>query len=98
MWRCGSEGTYVWGGEGMRGGRWGRWGMRMRMRWNETRRMRRLRRRGRRECDGTMEKVWRGGEEESGGKDGQALAAERISYVQHRWPVSPSPSLSTVNA
>jgi len=56
---------YGWGGEGMRGGRWG---VRMRMRWNETR-MRRLRRRGRgREWDGTMEKGWRGGKEESGGK------------------------------
>jgi hypothetical protein len=48
-------------------GRGGRWGMRMRMRWNETRRMRRLRRRGR-EWDGTMEKGWRGGKEESGGE------------------------------
>ncbi len=68
--------------------------MRMRMRWNETR-MRRLRGRGRgREWDGTMEKGWRGGKEESGGKDGQGLAAEGISYVQHRRPASPSPSFS----
>ncbi len=48
-----------------------------------------------------MEQWKRGGgvgRRRAGERDGQGLAAEGISYVQYRRPVSPSPSFSTVNA
>jgi hypothetical protein len=66
VWRCGSEGMYGWGGEGMRGGKGREVGDEDA---DETRRMRRLRLRGRgREWDGTMEKGWRVGKRRAGGR------------------------------